>query len=88
MVSPQDIKNCQLIWAEFRAKRTKQQAFSNIATKIGSERISQSTINHWYKRFQSGETSLFDEGTEQYDITQVIQKLPNGQEVERSKEYP
>jgi hypothetical protein len=81
MTSRKDVYLRQLIWAEYRAKSDKQQAFANIAEKIGHERVLQSTIDHYYERFKSGETSLFNEGTEQHDITQAIQKLPNGEEV-------
>jgi hypothetical protein len=85
MASRKDVKLRQLIWAEYRAKSNKQQALANIIAKTGSEHVSQSTIDHYYQQFASGNTSLFDQGTEQYDITQVIQKLPSGKEVRNLK---
>jgi hypothetical protein len=81
MTSREDVNLRQSIWSEYRAKHGKQQALANITAKIGFERVSQPTIDHWYERFESGKSFLFDEGTEQYKITQAIQKLPNGQEV-------
>jgi hypothetical protein len=79
MTSPNDIKFRQLIWTQYRAGNDKQQALINIKNKLGS--ASATTIDHWYKRFQFGETSLFDEDTDQYYIPRIIQTLPNGYEV-------
>jgi hypothetical protein len=82
MTSREDVNLRQSIWAEYRAKSDKHQALTNIRAKIGFERVSQPTIDHWYERFEYCKSSLFNEGTEQYKITQAIQKLPNGEEVE------
>jgi hypothetical protein len=64
-----DIKLRQFIWEEYYAGNDKKQSYINVKTK--------STINYWYKRFKSGNISLFD----QHDIASVIQKLTNGDEV-------
>lgn len=81
MASPETIKQRQLIWAEYRARRTKQQAFINVNAKLGSILVPQSTIDFWYEQFDAGRKTLFDQGTKQEDITHAIQTLPNGEEV-------
>jgi hypothetical protein len=67
----------QMIWAEYRAGSSKEEAHA----KLGSDSVSQQTIDDFYQRFQSGDISLFDKGSEQHGIIQAIQKLPNGEEV-------
>jgi hypothetical protein len=81
MASPREIKLRQLIWSEYRAGNDKQQARININKKLYLDYVFVSMIHSVYKRFQSGKTSIFDEGTEQYGITEAIQTLSNGNEV-------
>jgi hypothetical protein len=77
MLISQEIRLRQFIWAEYRAGSSKEQALINIKSKFGPEYASESTIEHWYQRFVDGNANLF----EQYNITSVIQTLPNGKEV-------
>lgn len=81
MVTPAEIKVRQFIWAEYRAGSTKEQALINITAKLGHDSVSATTIDEWYQKFKRGKISLFDFYTEQYYITNVVQKLPNGDEV-------
>jgi hypothetical protein len=74
MTTPKDINIRQLILDEYRAGNTKEKAHSN----LGPNSVSATTIDHWYTRFQSGNTSIVDGDTKQYSITRIIQELPNG----------
>jgi hypothetical protein len=77
MTSPREIKIRQMIWSEYRAQNYRPQALINIQKKLGPNSASKSKIDHWYRRFQSGKTSLFDK----YKFSQVIQTLSNGEEM-------
>jgi hypothetical protein len=77
MVTPQEIRFRQFIWAEYRSGNDEKQALININAKLGPKSASESTIEHWYQRFRSNKRSLF----EQYDITPVVQTFSNGKEV-------
>jgi hypothetical protein len=81
MVNREEIKLRQLIFAEYRAKSDKKQALANIITKLGSDSVSESTIDHWYREFKADNIVLSDEGSEHYDIVPAIQMLSNGEEV-------
>jgi hypothetical protein len=71
----------QMIWAEYRAGSSKEQARANLNAKLGSDNISEETIDTFYQRFKSGDISLFDRDSPRHGISQAIQTLPNGDEV-------
>lgn len=76
-----DIKIRQLIWAEYRAGRSRKRARINISAKLRFKCFLRWKINRWYNRFELDKTSLFNEGTKQYNIVHAIQTLSNGAEV-------
>jgi hypothetical protein len=67
----------QMIWAEYRSGSSKEQA----RAKLGLDTISEETIDTFYQRFKSGNISLVDQDNVQHYVPQVIQTLPNGDEV-------
>jgi hypothetical protein len=77
MSNREELYERQMILAEYRAGRSKEQAHA----KLGSGSVSQQTIDDFYQRFQSGDISLFDKGSEQHGIKTAIQTLSNGKEV-------
>jgi hypothetical protein len=81
MATREEIKIRQMIWMEYQAGNDIQHALISIRAKLHTNDVSESNLHHWYKRFESGETSLFDPDTEQYKIIRVIQTLPNRVEV-------
>lgn len=85
MVNRRDLHIRQLIWAEYRAGRSEKNAYSNLNKKLGLGSISKETIDSFYQRFQSGNSSLFDTDSLQYGIPQAIQTFPNGDEARNFK---
>jgi hypothetical protein len=81
MVTRNELRKRQMIWAEYRAGNNKEQAHSNLTKKLGPGSISLDTIESFYERFRRIGTSLFDKEDEQYGISQAIQTMPNGDEV-------
>lgn len=77
MSTPQQVKIRQILFAEFRAKRSKEQARANIISKHGLDSISESIISDYYQRFRSRNYSLF----ESHQIKPIIQTLSDGNEV-------
>jgi hypothetical protein len=73
MSTRNELRIRQIIWAKYRAGISKEQAYINLA----SDSISQETINDWYKRFKSGDISLFDKESPQHGISQAIQIMPD-----------
>jgi hypothetical protein len=70
MVAHQEMQIRQLIWAEFRSGKTKQEACAKFDT------ISALTIDKCYARMHAGKTSIFDNAT-----VPAIQTLRNEIEV-------
>jgi hypothetical protein len=81
MVTIKELRIRQMIWAEQRAGTSKEQARLNVNSKLAPDAISQQIIDELYQRFNSGDISLFDNGTKQREIIQAIQTLPSGNEV-------
>jgi hypothetical protein len=87
IVTQEDLRLRRMIWLEYQARNTEEEAWTNIRQKLNYAPVSMSTIQHWYDHFKCGETSLFDKDTLQYGITQATQILPNGDEVAILVEY-
>jgi hypothetical protein len=85
MFTPQEIRLRQAIWAEYQSNRNKQQTLDKVQQKSGSDSISRSTIDSYYRDLQNDFTFLFCKGTKKskYAVVPVIQNMPNGEEVRK-----
>jgi transposase len=78
MANRNELHERQLIWAEYRAGFSNEQAHAKLGPNVSRE-----TIDNFYRRFKAGKISLFDERTFQHRIVQAIQTMPNGDEVRK-----
>jgi hypothetical protein len=85
MSNSNELYKRQMIWAQYRAGASSEQAYLNINAKLGHGSVSQNRIDNFYRRFKLGNKFLFDEESEQYGILQAIQTMPNGDEVRSFK---
>jgi hypothetical protein len=76
MVSHQEIQIRQLIWSDFRAGKTKQEALNNARSTFGAEFVSAEMIDMWFAHFKAGKPSILDNAS-----VHAIQTLPTGEEV-------
>jgi hypothetical protein len=58
MASADESKIRQLILTEWQAKTNASVAVENIRKSFPASEISESKVNHWYKRFDAGDTSI------------------------------
>lgn len=63
MATTKDIQMRQRILIEYRAGNDPKQALKNIRSTDGPKFVSASKITYWYKRFQAGNTCVFNKGS-------------------------
>jgi hypothetical protein len=63
MATARDIQLRQLMLHEHRTGNDEKTACKKICEKLGPNSITISKVKYWYKRFQSGDTSIFNKSS-------------------------
>jgi hypothetical protein len=63
MATAKDIHLRQLILQEHRVGNDEKTACKNICAQMGPKTITISKVRYWYKRFQNGDTSVFNKSS-------------------------